>query len=97
MGNDVFNSQSPMGMYFNSNAQGLLQNFLINSLLGNPLGPDEYYENFTGNLGYENSGYGIDVGWNKPNPLNTPGDMFGGGTTFPNDDIRITGKIPLDF
>jgi len=86
-----------MGMYFNSNAQGLLQNFITNSIQGLQLDPDKYYKDFTGNIGYENNGYGIDVGWNKPNPLNTSVDMYGGGTTYPNQDIRITGKIPLDF
>ena len=74
-------------MYFNSNAQGLLQNFLINSLMGNPLGPDEYYKDFTANIGYENSGYGVDVGYNKPNPT-IPGDKF---------NWQVTGKIPFDL
>ena len=88
MGNDVFNAQSPMGMYFNSNAQGLLQNFLINSLLGNPLGPDEYYKQFTGNIGYESpGGYGLDLGYNQPNPIPGQGNL----------NWNLTGKIPFDI
>ena len=87
MGNNEFNEQSPLGAYFNSNAEGLLQNVILNGLLGNPMGPDDYWKEFTFNTGYEQGGYGVDLGYNRPNPLHQ-GDKL---------DWLLTGKIPLDF
>ena len=87
MAEDIFNKKSPLGMYFNSNAEGLLQNVILNTMMGNPLAPDDYWKDFTANIGYESGGYGIDLGYNQPSPL--PGT--------PNLDWQVTGKIPIDL
>lgn len=87
MRGDIFNAKSPLGMYFNSNAEGLLQNVILNTMFGNPLAADDYWKDFVANVGYEGEGYGLDVGYNQPNPL-MPGDRL---------DWQVTGKIPLDF
>ena len=88
MRNNTFDKQSPMGLYFDSNAEGLLQNVILNTILGNPLGPDDYWRDFSANVGYESEGgYKIDLGYNKPDPLEIGKNL----------DWLLEAKIPINF
>ena len=91
MPDNIYNQKSPLGLYFNSNAAGLLQNVLLNTLAGEPFAPDDYWEMFSADVGYEDGGYGINLGYNKPSLLNSP------GVSYPNNTWTLTGKMPIDL
>ena len=80
-------NNSPLGLYFNSNAKQLLQEYLIQQLIGGNPNAQNYFNNIGGNIGYESSGYGINLGIH-----NQIGGL--GGDTL-NWDVNI--KIPIDL
>lgn len=81
------NSMIPQGMYFDTNLDGLLASYIQNQLLGNNPNTQDYINSLTANVGYEGGGYGVDLGFNHPNPV-YEGDIL---------DWNVNIKVPINF